>query len=285
MIVSVDNTPMAQVMPIVSGKDVVIGIDSSKTNTALAIGDLSGEVLHWIELNGTADGTSEYDALRLCQLQREALKVLLQGCNLVQVGIEDIITKVQKGKETGMTVHASRFKITCIFASLIAFFQDNFNKTPVLINNWTWKSHILPEEFRSRDIKKGSLAYFRSIGSVYGSCTDDVTDALCILQYLYKYSGISVGTRITGPEVSVKPHKILLTNISAVTRGDAKIFQYNPELTLEQNAAVISNNSNHLGKANVAANQLSFSEIYQYCAGKFERYENQLVLWVLNESR
>lgn len=283
MILCVDNQVVAEPVPLFTGKDIVIGIDSSKTNTALAVGDLSGEVLHWIELNGAGDGTTEYDALRLCKAHRDTLKVMMKGCHIVQVGIEDIITKIKKGKETGMTVHSSRFKITCVFSSLISFFQDNFNITPILVNNWTWKSHILPQEFRARDVGKGSLAYFRSIGSKYGQCTDDVTDSVCILRYLYEHTGIEVGTRISEPEVPLKQHQILLVSSLEETRDDAKVFRYNPEMSLEQNATVMSNDSETFSRAKVKVRDLELSAIYKYCAGKHERYEEELNLWVINK--
>lgn len=285
MILSIDNKQEFKPVPLFARQEIVIGIDASKTNTALAIGNMSGELLHWIELNGSGDGTSEYDALKLCKKHRDTLKVLFKDSIVKLVGIEDIITKVTKGKETGMTVHTSRFKITCIFASLIAFFQDNFEITPMLINNWTWKSHILPENFRSRDIGKGSLAYFKSINSPLGNCTDDVTDAVCILRYLYKYSGIQLGIKIYEPEVQFKKYNAMLVSDLEKTDLDARIFLYNSDMTLEQNMIVISNNVDDVGKARVEIKDLSLADIYKYCRGDFKKYEEELTLWVLNEKR
>lgn len=284
MICRVNNNIITQLHPIVAGQDIVIGIDASKTNTALAIGDLSGELLHWIELNGEQDGTTEYDALALCQKQRKALQELLKGANVKQVGIEDIITKVKKGQRTGMTEHQSRFKITCIFASLIAFFQDTFDITPLLINNQSWKHAILPPEFRKRDIGKGSLAYFQSIGDRLGKCSDDVTDAVCILKYIYTRMGMDLGLPIKGAEITLKKHDIML--ISEIEAFDVphKDFLYNDKLTLEQNATVMSNNTEKYARAKVKLDQLKLSEIYSYCTGKFKKKEDFLYLWVINES-
>lgn len=285
MILRVDNQVISNAMPLFTGQDIVIGIDASKTNTGIAVGDLSKNVLHWIELNGADDGTSEYDALNLCKTHRDTLKVLLQGSNVVQVGIEDIITKITKDRRTGMTEHSSRFKITCIFSSLISFFQDNFNITPMLINNQSWKAAVLPEQFRSRDIGKGSLAYFRSIGSKFGSCTDDVTDAVCILQYVYQKMDIDLGIRIREAEVSMKKHNILLVSDLEDFNPNHKEFMYNPDLTIEQNAAVMSNRTEYFAKAKVNVEDLQLSAIYKYCTGKFNKQEQKINLWVLNESR
>lgn len=283
MILRVDNKIVHPAMPLFEGQDIAIGIDASKSNTGIAIGSMSGELLHWIELNGKDDGTTEYDALRLCKDHRDTLKVLLKGANVRIVGIEDIITKVTKGRETGMTVHSSRFKITCIFASLITFFQDNFGITPTLVNNWTWKSHVLPAKYRAKDIGKGSLAYFRDIGSPLGSCSDDVTDAYCILLYLYQTAKIELGIRIKGAEVSKKAHKAVLISDIEDFKLDARNFILNPEMTLDQNITAISNNVETIGKARVKVKDLELSDIYKYCNGKFNQYEEELTLWVINE--
>lgn len=283
MILRVDNNQMYPAVPLFEGQEIAIGIDASKSNTGIAVGDMSGELLHWIEFNGKEDGTTEYDALRLCKEHRDVLKVLLKGANVRIVGIEDIITKVTKGRETGMTVHSSRFKITCVFASFIAFFQDNVGVTPTLINNWTWKSHILPAKYRAKDIGKGSLAYFRDIGSPLGYCSDDVTDAYCILLYLYQTAKIEIGTRIKGTEVSKKMHKAVLISDAENFKMDARNFILNPEMTLDQNITAISNNVETIGKARVKVKDLELSDIYKYCSGKFNQYEEELTLWVINE--
>lgn len=288
MIVSIKNRVTEALVPLFSGQDIVVGIDSSKTNTAIAVGDMEREFLSWIELNGVYDGTSEHDTLILCKKQRAALRILLQGANIKYAGIEDIVSKIEKGRETGMTQHTSRFKITAVFMSLIALLQDDFGITPLLINNKSWKHEILPEEFRKLNIGKGSLAYFRSIGSPLGACTDDVTDAACILEFVYNAKGIRKGKHIVEREVPLYQHSKILVSMKTAERfrNVELLFLYNKNMTLVDNAIVMSNILAHSGKkvatADVSIEDLSLKDIYTYCAGEFEKAETRLKLCVMN---
>ena len=64
---------------------------------------------------------------------------------------------------------------------------------------------------------------------------------------------------------------------------DARNFILNPEMTLDQNITAISNNVETIGKARVKVKDLELSDIYKYCSGKFNQYEEELTLWVINE--
>lgn len=144
MVVSINNSIADVIMARYSGREVTIGIDSSKTNSALAVGDETGKIIDIVELNGANDGTTEEAVLKLCMKQRQVLQSLFNGAHVSAVGIEDIITKNNGQKESGITVHMSRFKITAVFMSFIFFFQESFGVTPELINNWEWKHAVLP---------------------------------------------------------------------------------------------------------------------------------------------
>lgn len=287
MRIKVDNVIAYSLQPLFKGIKIVIGIDSSKSNTAIAVGDEGLELLHYIEFDGTQDGTTEEDTLKLCQAHREAMKELFMGAHVMLVGIEDIITKAEKGKDTGMTVHKSRFKITAVFMSIICFFQDNFQMTPQLIPNQSWKAAILPERFRKRDIGKGSLAYMKSINSVLAGCSDDVTDAYCIMLYLGKINKVDIGERVKGVELSLHKHVAVLVSGGTKLEARAKVFLYNNKLSLEQNADVMCNKAHIAGLevsvAEVCVDYLTFDEIYRNCRGTFRSREEVLKLVVVEE--
>lgn len=287
MILSINNK-VSEPRPLFSGQKIIIAIDSSKSNTGIAFADEYGNELSYIELNGETDGTEQEDTLRLCKAEREALKIILQGSEPVIVGIENIITKKSKSGRTGMTEHMSRFKITAVFMSFISFFQDNYNITPELINNWTWKSHILPAEFRTEDIGKGSLAYFKSIHSKYQYCSDDVTDAVCILRYLCMIHKIKNVRKIDGPEACKFKYNICIVNKTfKFDCSDEVEFIFNEELTLDQNVKVMSNYiSNKRGViacSIVPTKWFNLTDIYKYCAGNFHNQELVLKVVVFNE--
>lgn len=169
--------------PSYSGQNIVIAIDSSKSNSAIIVGTPRGRVLDDYEIGGSG---SEVDVYDLCKYARSQLKNLFMDAKILFVGIEDIITKKSSGYNAGLEVHQSRAKITAVFNNYVFLFQEYFDITPTFINNWAWKSAILPEAYRTKKHKKGSKDWLRDSGSEYGSRKDDVTDALCIYSYICK---------------------------------------------------------------------------------------------------
>ncbi|MCI9050679.1 MAG: hypothetical protein HFI05_01955 [Lachnospiraceae bacterium] len=282
MIVSINGVPTDYFIPRYVGQEIFIGIDSSKRNSAIAIGNKVTEVIDYIELNGCQDGTREEDVLYLCQRQRQVLKEIFKGSNPKIVGLENIITKDTKSKEIGITMHLSRFKITAVFMSFISFFQDIFDITPTLVNNQTWKSSVLPEEFCKRKYDKGSLAYFKSINSKYQYCTHDVTDAICILKYLRKINNIENGFQIIEPEPLKQEYISFFAPIDISLNEFCRNFFYNEKLTLKQNEAVMANNIkiHEYGITTIKINNLSFTDIYEKCRGIFKKREEAILLVV-----
>ena len=282
MRIYVDSREVSIATPLFEGESIFVAIDSSKRNSAFAVGNLSRKVLHYVEFDGKDDGTSERDTLVLCLKQRQALSKLFQGANVKVVGIEDIVTKHKVGTRDGMTEHTSRFKITAVFMSFISFFQDTFGITPELVNNWLWKSTVLPEEFRKDTYKKGSLAYFKAIDSIYQNCSDDVTDALCILEFLYREHHIENIQEIKEPEIKTCDYDIFLVPSDKQFKHKVVVYRFNPSLALEQNATVMCNGikENEIAVARVGIQSLSLREIYTFCRGRFAAKTEELLLVV-----
>lgn len=283
MIVSMNSLPVNVIQPRYAGKEITIAIDSSKRNSAFAVGDANCNLLDYFEFNGKDDGTTQRDVLLLCQNQRKVLSTLFSGAIPKIVGIENIITKKSDDEQYsgGIKHHDSRFKITAVFMSFISFFQDTFDITPELVNVGTWKSTVLPPEFRKRNIGKESLAYFKSINSPLQYCTDDVTDCICILEYLRIAHGLKSGFSIIEPEAPRCKYKLCLAN-SSVVPANKKVFLYNTNLTLDQNAIVMANNitEKEIAIADVKTSAFTIEEIHSYCTGSFKRKEPALRLVV-----
>lgn len=285
MLIRQNNEVLSAIVPRYEGKEIVVAIDSSKSNSAFTVGDTHCQILDYYEFNGANDGTSETDTLNLCVKQREALKIIFQGSKPKLVGIENIVTKVTPGGRTGMTEHMSRFKITAVFMSFISFFQDNFGVTPVLVNNWSWKSAVLPEKYRSKQYEKGSLAYFKDIGSKYANCTDDVTDSICIFQYLCKTNGMTDIKPIDQPEAARFEHTIVIVSKDMRLKHPEVGFQYNKEIGITACASVMANSidKSQVGTALININDLDFGDIYKYCVGKFTSVEPYVKLVVMRK--
>lgn len=189
-----NGVPVYEYQPEYSNKNIIIAIDSSKSNSALVVGNEYGDILNDYEISGAG---SDVDVYQLCWDTRKALTSLLKGANIIDVGIEDIITKRADSKKNNhLDIHQSRSKITAVFNNFIFFFQDRAGFMPRLIDNWSWKSHVLPEEYRTREHKKGSLDWFNDLGNKWAGRKDDVTDCVCIFMYMMQGKRKTVITEI-----------------------------------------------------------------------------------------
>lgn len=265
--------------PTYAGKKIAIAIDSSKTNTAMIVGDIYGNVLDDYELNGKSDT----DVLLLCKQEREALKLLFEGAKIQLVGIEDIITKKHDKNQNPMDIHMSRFKITAVFMSLICFFQDTHKITPELVNNQHWKSEVLPEEYCKRTHKKGSLDYMKDIGSKYATRSDDITDAYCIYQFLAREHGYKDITEIEEPCAANKAYHCGLFPLDTGIPPKAKQFVYNPNLTFKQNCDTMIYHmgmSDEFAFAKVNVSDLTIEEIYENASGaRHKKFEKEVYVF------
>lgn len=216
---------------IYAGKKLIIGIDSSKSNTAIVTSNEFGEELDDFEINGAGSSVNVY---QLAWDMRKALRVLFKDADVMAVGIEDIITKKEDGYK-GIEVHQSRAKITCVFDNLIFFFQEYHNMMPFLINNWDWKTSELPEEYRTRDHKKGSKDWFDSMGGRWAGRKDDVTDAVCICRYTRRLCNIKPIYRIDVARAAIKEYKYAYYPVDTNLPAHSKQFEFNSSMTLIQN--------------------------------------------------
>ena len=232
MVLSKNGNMTVSYDPVYEGKQIVIAIDSSKSNSAIAVGDPYGNIYDDYEISGAGEDTDVY---QLCWDTRKVLKGLFLGAEILSVGIEDIITKESEYAHTGMDVHMSRKKITAVFDNFIFIFQEYYDIMPRLIPNQSWKAATLPEEFRKRTHKKGSKDYFDSIGGRWAGRKDDVTDAVCIYNYICQISNFKVPRRFT--EICPADKSFVYgyyPESMSFALGFVEV-EYNDKFTLEQN--------------------------------------------------
>lgn len=247
-------------IPSYGNKKILVGIDSSKTNTGIAVGDEYGNVLDDYEISGAGKSTDVYD---LCAFTRLQLGQLFKGAKIVRVGIEDIITKHEKGYK-GLEVHQSRAKITAVFNNFMFFFEECFGVRPDRINNWTWKSSVLPEQYRSKDHDKGSRDWFNDLNNRWAGRKDDVTDAICVLMYLYKTTDIKHRYEIKETVPSNVPYNIALVPLSLDVSSNSLEFVIDNHDTLEHNIETIANRieQGQVGNIVVDINSIPIDWIY-----------------------
>lgn len=262
-----------------ANKKLIIGIDSSKTDSCMQVADEYGNRLDYYEFLGLP----EDDVLIQAAWIRSELRIILADSNIVLVGIEDIITKKYNGKfSNGLEVHQSRFKITAIFMSFIMAFQDYFNVLPELVNNWTWKSSVLPEKYRTTAHDKGSLDWHRDRGTKLGLTNDNVTDADCILEFLLMKHKISKDVKISDALETTRHKNIVRLFSSGTDVVGIKQFVDNSNISLEGKVAFISNRLavKEMACCLVDINIFTPKQIYTLCNGKFKTVEKELFLCV-----
>lgn len=275
------------VRPEYVGRDIIVAIDSSKTDSAFFVADKFGNILNDYDICGLKSDDIYWQTYE----QRKFLKTLFSGSNIILGGIEDVITKKTYGSgdkeksyrvSRGMEEHQSRLKITLVYASFISVFQDCFDYTLEPVNNWSWKTEILPEEYRTRDHHKGSQDWHNDMHTAYAGRNDNITDAWCILQYLLKKHNISRVVPVSNDVEDMKQCKYSLLSSKTNMAGHIE-YRYNASLSIEQNIAFLSNRLKDTKVANffrVPISALNIKDIYAKCYGTFLREERELIIMV-----
>ncbi len=248
-----------------AGKNICVSIDSSKSNSAMFVWDEYGYVLDDYEISGAGKDVDVYD---LCWQTREQLKVLFKDAKIIKVYIEDIITKNEKDAEgksyKGMSIHQSRAKITAVFNNFIFFFQDYHHVMPRLVNNWEWKSHILPKEFRKKDHDKGSLDWCKAQGNRYAERKDDVTDAWCIGLYMFMAEKIDATYIVDTVEPARGHYNYGIFPENFPIPEGSKKFEIQNKDSLIHNIETISNRieKGQPGVVKLPVDALTFEDVY-----------------------
>lgn len=265
MIVSKNGNVLYSFQPSYAGKNLVIAIDSSKSNTGMIVGTPDGTIIDDYEISGAGGDVDVYD---LCRDTRAFLKEVFQGANIRFVGIEDIITKKEKDKEgksyKGIEIHKSRAKITAVFNNFIFFFEEFYGVRPTPVNNWSWKSDILPEEYRTRAHDKGSRDYFDYLGNRWAGRKDDVTDAVCIFLYIIRNNTIRAKEDIYQLMPSQCEYEYSIVPESFEIGSAAKEFGIHVFDTLDKIIGTVANKLKNgcIGYFSIPIENISLEDIY-----------------------
>ena len=262
-------------------KNIILSIDSSKTNTAIAVWSRTFQLLDVFEF----DGSRDRDIFPLIKEHRDTLKIIFEGANVIRGGIEDLITK----KSEGSKHHHSRYVITAVFMSLICYFQDNHDITLEVIPNQTWKHVILPTELNRRSVYKGSVEYVSNKYPRFftGGKDDDACDAICIGEYMKVRTGMTADADVVdipdAEEILLHPCKYRLCSEHQKIKAEVGVrFQYNADLTLDANARAIANRIElgQIGYTLIPLSAVTIEDIYRCAFGKFEEHTSMFTLIV-----
>lgn len=229
-----------EVTPLDYAGDVVVAIDPSKTNLAMVVGDPTGQILSTIEFSGNNRKKGPVmDTTAYCHELRLFLKDYLSKVSIYMVGVEAAITK------HGTQYHHSDTVLKEIRGELLGFFMDTFNIRAIEVNNWSWKSHVLPQGYRSQS-EKGSKRYYQTYfpNSPYSYYFEaDMTDCLCIYKYLVDTQ--CCGYRIMCNRIERCNIAYSYTYVPTSYEGLACFPEYtfNPNYTIDENVGFYINRS------------------------------------------
>lgn len=251
----------ADVKPLMYRGDLVVVIDPSKTNTAMAFATPTGDVLNILEFSGNNRRRGPVqDTTVFCNELRQYLRQYLVNANLYCVAVEQAITK------KGQNYHRSSMVLTEIRGNILNFFLEVFNIKVLEVNNWAWKSHVLPQGYRSQS-EKGSKRYFHDYfpdSDINDYFEADVTDVLCILQYVLdtQCSGYScVCNRV---EPALDSYKYFYTSTSnPYIKG--QVVKYNPMFSIKENLDFYANRYLTSFSMDVPVEDVDANDVYGKC--------------------
>ncbi len=266
----INHMSVARVEPMFTDQVIDIAVDPSKSHTGIVIATADDSRKVAIECLA---GGSNVDVFEACAEIHIFMNTLLKGSTIRLAGVEDPITKDsyrvkdKNGKTVrinpGMETHENRLKLSAVFTTFMNVLRLNANHEIIRVNNNEWKASVLPAEFRTRDVGKGSNIWLPQVEPGFAGYDDNVTDAGCILLYLrkeYKAEKIVCKKQITGVELSLYKHDFVITDncMSEYPR-----FVYNSMLKFEENLAYVSNRvKGGLGIIEIPVSEIPVSVIY-----------------------
>lgn len=225
--------------------NIVITVDSSKTSSGVIVGDLFGNVLATIRFIGKYSGTSDLETVALASDIMNACKVIFRGSLIHGFVIEDIVTVNKTGSiktiKKGIEQHKSREKLTIIFSMFLLLAYNYYHVTPIIVNNNSWKSMVIPDEYRHGS-DKWSVDYCRDKGLPFGfpqynseGKIDDICDAYC----MYEYYFMSRGTKTN--EISLINNDNSKLDINILSYNDIDVMSDPLELSLNNTISLEDN--------------------------------------------
>lgn len=268
MLVVERNTTFVQwgigddVHPLEYAGDVVIAFDPSKSNMAMIVGTPDGTILNVLEFSGNNRKRGPVmDNTVYCNEVRAFLKAYLCHCNLYCVGIEQAIMK------KGQNYYHSQMTLTEIRGNMLNLFLEEFNIHVIEVNNWSWKSAILPEGYRGM-YQKGSKKYFHDTmpGSPYNDYFEaDVTDCICIYWYLCKNRCASYALYCNRIEKSLSGFEYTLVANDSGICDELQEVTFNPKFSLEDNLVYYSNRILNTFYMVVSSDIIPIEDVYNRC--------------------
>lgn len=251
---------------------IYVANDPSKTEGALLIGDEYGSILKIyttsaVYEDGREDTTSYCEDLRAFHLQ------LLEGSNILVYSKEATIMK------DGSKFYHSMKVLESISKTLQDVANQLTGRDAFEINNWTWKSSILPDGYRSRK-EKGSLRWLSDLNFYNKALGDNITDVVCM--YLHLVKTLKKQAIVCNAlELTSKKYSYYFMPKAEKPDG-AFQFVYNKRYPLINNISYYLNRRSGIGWCDIDVNDLLQKDLLGHCQNIYPD-EPEVILLVKEE--
>lgn len=236
--------------------EVIICFDPSKTNTAMVVENKLHEILSIVEMSGNNWKSGPViDTTLFCSELQEFLIKYLSNVTVYKVYVEKAITK------RGNAFYKSTMVLTELRGAILGMFLREYRVKVEEVNNWVWKSHVLPEGYRSQS-EKGSKRYFREylgIKDYEAYFEADVTDCLCIMKYVNGEYPENYIICCDDYEDKLREYKHTFLPLEFKFGRE---FKFNPQYNVTCNAVYYANRTTKAGYCVLNPDDLSLGEIY-----------------------
>lgn len=232
---------VSTVAPIKETSELRIIIDPSKTESGVIISTAYGEVLEILTMSGVYAKSQREDTMDFCRDVKQYFLERFAGAHVEVFAKEQTIMK--KGTEFYHSMKVLESLSTMLDdTSKILTGSDAFP-----IPNWSWKSHILPDGYRSQK-EKGSFRWMYEQNPAIRNLSDNITDVYCMYLYLrdYKLKCSPLNIYCDKEETTDKKLGYIIVNTDDIPKG-VQQFTYNEHYTLEHNCNYYINRSKKPG--------------------------------------
>lgn len=250
---SYDYSTNSTIVPLKSELPVIVAIDPSKSNLGLVVGDISGHFLGLYEVSGSGKDTTKF-----CLLLMKFLALKLSELDIALFGQEKVILGDAYQSMVILNEIRSYVKMTADQYLRIA------PSKIIEVNNFAWKSAMLPAEYRKKKYKKGSLAYIKAAFPYLQSISDDLTDAMCIYQYLKEEYERKNPIYCVRSETCNEKLNVFIVPKASIQEDKVYWFQFNKSFSLQDNIAFYGNRSTRIGCCQIPIKCLEIDDLYRY---------------------
>lgn len=215
--------------------EIILVVDQSKTNGAHGIATPKGRLLQIVQLSGNDKQfyKSPQEDQEYFNDIEEFWRSYLRGCKVIGVFPEEPVDASKKGN---FATKRTLFPLCDVYKRIAQYFNSPLY---IEVNNWAWKSNVLPKGYRGIYDAKGSYRYIGTQLQMPEWYNNDITDMMCILMYVASKFYTNYAEEIIPTQARASSCHIRIVPKEESIEGFRE-FRFNPDMTLEDNANYVA---------------------------------------------